>query len=147
MQDTSTGFQTLGATHGLEAHHTRGVGSNSHILLVENDRDLRTVVRMLLERAGHQVVEARDGYEALQLLGGRRFDLVIADTRMPAIGGRELATRLRSNPRTVSVPILMMSGDSNIDQADSGADALLRKPFEVADLLSSVSRLTTPPKH
>lgn len=132
----------LGSASRQPNPHTRKVGATCHILIVENDRDLRTVVRMLLERAGHRVDEARDGAEALRLSGRNRFDLVIADMRMPVMSGGELARRLRSDPRTIGVPILMMSGDSNLDPAGTGAHAVLRKPFEVEQLLSAVHSLT-----
>jgi CheY-like chemotaxis protein len=111
------------------------------ILIVENDGDLRTVVRMLLEREGYSVIDARGGTEALLLAEEHRFDLVIADLRMPIMSGHELARRLRSNVRTATVPVLFVTGDSNFEVAEAEANTLLRKPFEVDELIKRVASL------
>jgi CheY-like chemotaxis protein len=74
------------------------------ILIVEDDRDLRFVIRMVVERAGYDVSEARHGVAALESIGAEPPDLVIADLTMPVMSGVELIDQIRSNPATASIP-------------------------------------------
>jgi two-component system, chemotaxis family, chemotaxis protein CheY len=110
------------------------------ILIVEDDRDLRFVIRMVLERAGYEVAEARHGAAALESIGTGPPDLVIADLTMPVMSGLELVDRIRSNPATVSIPVVMLSG-LEVDSATSQrVDAVVMKPFEPDHLLASIDR-------
>src|SRR5690242_15462589 len=79
---------------------------NRRILLVEDEELLRSCVRMMLEFAGHQVTEARNGAEGLSLFIPGEFDLVITDFEMPLMRGDQLAVGVKSLAR--SVPILMI---------------------------------------
>jgi CheY-like chemotaxis protein len=109
------------------------------VLIAEDDMHLRTVVRMVLENGGYEVCEARNGREALELLASVPVALVIADMRMPIMTGAEMTARIRSDPATLNVPILIMSGYS--DQVDCGASAWLHKPFEANHLLAIAASL------
>ena len=76
------------------------------ILVVEDDRDLRFVIRMILERASYKVAEARNGIAALESIGAERPDLIIADLTMPVMNGVELVDQLaelakRARPREI----------------------------------------------
>ena len=111
------------------------------ILIVEDDRDLRFVIRMVLERAGYEVVEASDGLAALELIGAGPPDLIIADLTMPVMSGVELVDRVRSNPATVSIPMILLSGaqvDSTVWQR---VDGVVMKPFEPDDLVAKIRRV------
>jgi CheY-like chemotaxis protein len=111
------------------------------ILIVEDDADLRFVIRMVLERAGYEVAEAGHGFAALGAIENRLPDLVIADMTMPLMNGSELIDRIRSNRSTVSIPIVLLSG-RDVDSADSQlVSAVVSKPFEPADLLASIERI------
>jgi two-component system, OmpR family, phosphate regulon response regulator PhoB len=94
---------------------------------------------MVLENAGYEVSEVRNGREALELLATVSVALVIADMRMPIMTGAEMAVRIRSDPATLNVPILIMSGYA--DQVDCGASAWLHKPFEANHLLTVAGSL------
>ena len=110
------------------------------ILIVEDDPNLRVVIRMVLERVGYEVTEARHGVAALELIDGGAPDLVIADMRMPVMDGVELMDRIRSKPETATLPIVLLSGLQVDDRAWRLATAVVAKPFEPADLLTSIAR-------
>jgi len=110
------------------------------ILIVEDDLNLRVVIRMVLERAGYDVDEARHGIAALESIEQDPPDLVIADMRMPLMDGVELMDRIRSNPATASMPIVLLSGLQVDSAAERLATAVVAKPFEPADLLASIAR-------
>ena len=114
------------------------------ILVAEDDANLRVVIRMVLEREGYLVVEARNGADAITAMeGGRLPGLVLADARMPIMGGVELVQRIRANPRTASIPVILLSGFSNV--GESGADAVIVKPFDPARLVDVVRGLLERP--
>jgi two-component system chemotaxis response regulator CheY len=109
-------------------------------MIVDDDHNLRVVIRMVLERASYEVAEAMHGKAALESFGVELPDLVIADLSMPVMNGVELIDRLRSNPATESIPIILLSGlhvDSDVSRL---VDAVVLKPFEPADLLASIDR-------
>jgi len=109
------------------------------VLIVEDDQSLRVVIRMVLEQARYEVIEARHGAAALELMESEMPDLVLADLRMPLMGGVELIGRLRSSPRTASVPIVLLSGLLPDPEVTKLANAVVAKPFEPADLLAAIS--------
>lgn len=112
------------------------------ILIVDDEPVARMALNHALTRAGHEVVAARDGAEALSLLGGDRFRLVISDWIMPGIDGLELCRRIRQQERPAYLYfILLTSSDAadNILQAlNAGADEFLHKPIRPAELLARV---------
>jgi len=110
------------------------------VLIVEDDQHLRVVIRMILEQAGYEISEARHGAAALEMLEVEMPDLVLADMRMPVMTGAELMARLRSNPRTASIPIVLLSGLPAEPEVSRLANAVVAKPFEPADLLSAIRR-------
>jgi CheY-like chemotaxis protein len=110
------------------------------ILIVEDDPNLRVVIRMVLERAGYEVAEARHGVAGLESIDRDPPDLVIADMRMPMMDGVELMDRIRANPETAYMPIVLLSGLQVDATAERLATAVVAKPFEPADLLASIAR-------
>lgn len=115
----------------------------SKILVVDDEPAQRSMLRRILERAGHEVADAGDGAAALQAVRESPPDLVVTDMMMPVMGGAELIRQLRCDPATAGIPILAASGDSHL--AD-GADAVIAKPYtwrhlvEVADALLGEGR-------
>jgi two-component system, cell cycle sensor histidine kinase and response regulator CckA len=111
------------------------------VLLVEDEKSVRAVARRILERSGYQVIEARNGEEALAAAGkhGDEIDLVVSDIVMPEMGGSELADRLRE--RLGEVPIIFMSGYSEEELAVGvrhKATAFLEKPFSPDTLTRTI---------
>ncbi len=116
------------------------------ILVVDDSASARELLRMTLSAAYYDVVEARDGVEALDLAATEEPDLILLDLIMPGIDGFEICRRLKSAPETAHVPIIILSArsarDDRVRGLDCGADDVLAKPFDESALLSRVSGLT-----
>ena len=108
------------------------------ILIVDDEPDIRFMMRLIFEGAGYQVTEARHGATGLKSINASHPDLVITDVMMPTMDGLELIERMRSNPETAAIPILVVSGNSELATA---ADARVRKPFLARELLNAAARL------
>ncbi len=113
----------------------------ARILIVDDDPSIRFMLRLMLERAGHEVGEAQHGAAALAVLEGELPDLVLTDLMMPVIGGAELVRLLRAEPRTASLRIMVVSANPGAIGEGSRADAVLAKPFIQAELLEQVTSL------
>ena len=111
------------------------------MLVVEDDQSLRVVIRMILENAGYEVSEARNGRAALESIQAGLPDVILADMRMPIMSGVELVNHLRRDPGTAFIPIVLMSGLITDSDESRVADAIVAKPFEPADLLGAIERL------
>lgn len=109
------------------------------ILVVDDESNMRFLVRMILESAGYTVLEAPHGAAALERTKESRPDLVVTDLMMPVMGGRELVERLRADPETAAIPIVVLS--SNSSSIATTADAVLGKPFEPDSLLEAARSL------
>ena len=119
---------------------------SASILNVNDDDANRYMVSRILEMAGHRVVEAATGGEALRMANQLRPDLIILDVRLPDISGYEVAARLRANPDTASISVMhtsatFITADKRVLGLDSGADAYLTQPFEPAELIATVKSL------
>jgi two-component system, response regulator FlrC len=115
----------------------------AHILVVEDDRELREALSMTLELAGHDVTGVGDGHAALVALADTRFDLVVSDVQMRPMDGHTLLKELKSREHTQ--PVLLMTAYGTIPNAvqamrDGAADYLV-KPFDAEVLAAKVSEL------
>src|SRR5262249_32370667 len=125
-------------TAGAEAPWVEVRGKR--ILLVEDEAPLRACLRMMLQLEGHQVTEASNGTEALNLFTMGHFDLVITDFEMPMMKGNMLAVGIKQ--LAPSLPILMITGSAKARrEAENPVDALLNKPFTVTDLHCALRKL------
>ena len=113
--------------------------TSSTVLVVDDEPDIRYLLRVTLELAGYRVVEAAHGEAALEQVRDSPPQLVLTDQMMPVMNGGELIERLRAETSTKAIPIVMVSGTRSVQP---GADALLRKPFDPAELIVLVDRLT-----
>jgi len=109
--------------------------------VVDDEPDLRYVLRRYFEGAGHEVVEAGHGAAALESVRLSPPDVVITDMMMPVMGGAELIRRLRADPTTAQILILAVTGHP---QLAKGADAVLAKPYQRDQLLATAHALLTP---
>jgi two-component system, cell cycle response regulator CpdR len=110
------------------------------ILIVDDEAPLRAYLRMMLELEGHQVTEASNGAEALNLFNIGEFHLVITDFEMPLMQGNQLAVAIKL--LTPSLPILMVTGSGRARRdARNPVDALLTKPFTATDLRCALGKL------
>jgi CheY-like chemotaxis protein len=110
----------------------------ARILVVDDEPDLRGMVRLILEMAGHQVVEAHHGEAALRRLHEEDVDLLITDVMMPVMSGSELIDRLRADPERANLPIIVLSASPHSVER---ADRVMRKPFAPADLRQITTQL------
>jgi CheY-like chemotaxis protein len=117
-----------------------GAGS---VLLVEDDADLRAAVADILEDAGFEVHVAENGQDALHVFGelghhGLRPCLVLLDLMMPVMDGFTFMERVRADPGMREVPVVVLS--ASVKEPPEGARAMLRKPFEIPLLLTTVAQ-------
>ena len=119
------------------------------ILLAEDDPHIRRVSEIALKRDGFTVMAVTDGAEVLQLLEDRPFDLVVLDGMMPNLDGLETCRRIKANPRTRHIPVVMLSARTQTtDEAASraaGAVGYIRKPFDALGLGNELRRLCAGP--
>lgn len=107
------------------------------ILCIEPDQEFRKALRMTLQKAGHTVITARDGQEALTILSNNVFDLVISALRMPHVDGMELMEEVNRTRKGMPVIFLTAYGDveSYMDLMNMGAFDYLNKPVAVQEIL------------
>lgn len=112
------------------------------ILIVDDESSMRYLLRSEFEFAGHVVREAPHGRAALDLVeGGPPPDLVTTDFMMPVMNGGELISRLRKNPETAGIPIVLISSSPGAAERASSADAFFRKPFDPFELVARANEL------
>jgi two-component system cell cycle response regulator DivK len=115
------------------------------VLHVEDNEFNRKIVRQLLSATTYRLVEANDGEKALAMAFEMQPDLIVMDVQLPSVSGLEATRRLRRDPRTVRVPIIVvtsfaLSGDEHNAQ-EAGASAYLPKPYSPRELLALIRKL------
>lgn len=112
------------------------------IIIVDDDEAMADTCSMLLEAHGFEVSIASSAAEALSRIKGMPHELVISDCAMPEMSGLQLSEKLKEDPATAAMPILLMSGSLRSEIADgSSYNAFLRKPFLAENLLIEVRKL------
>lgn len=115
------------------------------IIVVDDDPAIQTLVKINLEMQGHQVLTANDGVEGYALIQQERPDLVVLDVMMPNADGYTTCQRIRKNPETEAVPVLMLTAlgvvEDKVKGFDVGVDDYLVKPFDIPELLVRVRAL------
>ena len=112
------------------------------ILVVEDEKDVREMIRLNLKAAGFDVVEAGNGAEALALAKNDPPKVIILDLMMPEMSGIEVCRALRRNPATSRIPVLMLTAKSTEEDKvvgfEVGADDYVTKPFSPRELVLRV---------
>jgi DNA-binding response OmpR family regulator len=127
---------------------------SQRILIVDDEKNILRMVGYLLEREGYKISVATTGMQALEKIGAEKPDLVILDIMMPDMSGFDVCQRIRGNPETVHLPIIMFSAlsDSKNENRgfEAGADEYLTKLVDpekikarVASLLERAQKLNT----
>jgi DNA-binding response OmpR family regulator len=123
----------------------------ARILVIDDDRQIRSLLRRMLERNGHEVVEAEDGTKGLAAFAARRPHLVVVDLYLPGLSGWETIRALQD--AAPGIPFVLVSGGGVLEGLKKGSAGtldslrsvapfrLLRKPFEWAELSAAVSAL------
>jgi CheY-like chemotaxis protein len=135
------GVRQLASTP-LAPHSGRDALRGSHILVVDDDPDICTLVNRALSQEGHIVIEASSGQEALALIDAQAPDLLVLDLLMPEQGGLEVLKILRTRPATAALPVLVLTAlDDEVNTRagfDLGATDYLTKPFSIPQLAARV---------
>lgn len=140
-----SGFQVRGEEldRMLAELSGRAAGGGSRILLVDDDGVSRSLARALLEKHGFQVTEAADGQAALERIKtSGPFTLMVLDLEMPRLDGREVLARLRAQPETAQLPVVILTGtespSTEIELMEQGADDYIRKPIDPARFIARI---------
>ena len=115
------------------------------IMIVDDNPDIVTIVKTLLEGKGYKVQSAYSGQEVFNLLAEQKPDLIILDIMMPRMSGLEVLTRLKGDTNTRSIPVVLLTAKQP-DEAifggyDIWADSYITKPFTNPQLLNVINRL------
>jgi CheY-like chemotaxis protein len=113
----------------------------ARILVVDDESSIRFLLRVAFEMDAHHVEEAPNGLAALQAAeGGHAPDLIATDFMMPLMNGGELIARLRANPATAGIPVILVSASPGSERRTE-ADAFFRKPFDPTALAECAANL------
>jgi CheY-like chemotaxis protein len=111
----------------------------ARVLVIDDEPDVRWLIRMSLERAGHEVIDAEDGLRGVALAQRQRPEIIVLDLMMPVMDGYAVLDALAKDARTASVPVVVLSARAIPDEAEravgAGARRFLEKPFD-PDLLA-----------
>ncbi len=115
------------------------------ILVVDDDENILSLERTILEQKGFDVTAAAGGAEALKLLSGQAFDLVLLDVMMPEIDGFTVCRKIKEDPRLKDVPVIFLTakggGEALAEGFESGAVMYINKPFTANKLLTIVNTM------
>lgn len=112
------------------------------ILIVDDEPDIRDVLKLTLAELGYTILEATNGEEALKIITSKPLDLVLLDYKMPKLDGRQVVQRVKSDLLLRHLPIIMVTGKGELEDKigglDAGADDYITKPFEPKELLARI---------
>ena|SRR5438552_115967 len=115
------------------------------ILVVDDDENILNLERTILEQKGFEVTTAGGGAEALQILAGHAFDLVLLDVMMPEVDGFMVCRKIKEDPRLKDVPVIFLTakggGEALAEGFESGAVMYINKPFTANKLLTIVNTM------
>jgi DNA-binding response OmpR family regulator len=115
------------------------------LLIADDEPGVRALVRMTLEVDSFEILEARDGQEALSMVREHRPDIVFLDVAMPHLSGVDVCRKLKDDPDTASIPVVMLTAKAqDTDREEglaAGADDYFTKPFSPITLLTKVTEI------
>ena len=112
------------------------------VLIVEDEEAVRELEKFILEQAGYEVMEARDGLEGLTKAEFRRPDIILLDLMMPDVSGGRMFDEMRRHQATAGIPIVVVTGKPDAHQIfddQIGPDNVIMKPFEAETLLGRIA--------
>ncbi|MBI1805654.1 MAG: response regulator [Ignavibacteria bacterium] len=118
---------------------------NLHLLIVDDEENIRSTLSDVLSAAGYEVTTAAGGGEAIALVQGEHFDLAILDVRMPMVDGLEVLRFIKQqSPET---KVIMLTAFADLKQAmeakQYGAEDFISKPYDIQDLLATIERISS----
>lgn len=115
------------------------------VMIVDDSGSFRTVVRLALNKAGYDVIEAVDGKDAVGKLDGRKYNAIVCDVNMPNMDGLSFVRHLKGTVAYKFTPVIMLTTESQeakkAEGKAAGARAWITKPFQPAQLVDAVNRL------
>lgn len=129
--------------HDILALIICGAIMKNTVLIVDDEVEAVEILGRLFEMQGYDVLSANDGVEACELLERCKPNIVLSDYMMPRLNGRQLCDQLKAQASTRTIPFILMSS-MHQRLEDTPADAVLKKPIEVPQLLDMVQRLIEP---
>jgi DNA-binding response OmpR family regulator len=115
------------------------------VLVADDNADIRDLLATRLGTRGFDVTTAADGQAALELVLSEHPDIALLDWVMPVIQGHELCVKLKTDPRTADIPVVMLTArgeeEDRLLGLDLGADAYLIKPFDIDELVGTLKKL------
>ena len=122
--------------------------STKRILLVDDEPDFVETVEFFLSGSDYHVFVAKNGKEALEQVRSQKPDLVLLDAMMPEMDGLEACKRLKNDPTTKPIPIIMLTAKGRkedvVDAMAAGADSYVVKPFNLSDLVERIEEILNP---
>jgi len=117
----------------------------NRILIVEDEPDLRILLKIHLEKVGFECIEAEDGIVALEKVKKQKPDLIILDLMLPNLPGEQVCKEIKTGKETKHIPVIMLTAkDSDVDRIIGrvvGADVYLTKPCDMAILMENIDKL------
>jgi len=121
---------------------TSGKDTNQTVLVVDDEPMARALLRLMLVRAGFNVMEAEDGFDALEKVRINRPDIVLLDVMMPGMDGFTVCETIREDAETADLPVIMFSAKTDLNSINqglrAGADVYLTKPISPEELTRHV---------
>jgi len=115
------------------------------ILIIDDEKDLIELVRYNLDKEGYDVISASDGQTGLDIAQRHKLDLIVLDLMMPGMEGLEVCRRLRSDPRTARIPVIMLTAKATeadrVVGLELGADDYITKPFAPREMVARVKAI------
>jgi len=114
------------------------------ILLVDDEIELVKLVQARLQHSGYEILTAYEGAECLKLAEEEKIDLILLDILMPKMDGYETLRRIRSNPKTAKIPVIMLTAKSQMEDVARaiglGAQEYIVKPFDYKTMLEKIKK-------
>lgn len=119
----------------------------ARILYVEDNEDNMRLVRKILTHAGHEVLEAEDGYSGVDAALAELPDLILMDVNLPDITGLEATAHIRQNPDLGNIPVIALTANATVGSREeamhAGCNDYLAKPFRREDLITMINHYLT----
>lgn len=117
------------------------------ILLIDDSKNIRKLIRVVLKEKDYDFAEAGNGLDALDKVKIENPDLIVLDIVLPGMNGLEICRAIKSDPRTKQVHVIILTSESTFEARElshqAGADIFMQKPFEPGDLRNAVKELLT----
>ena len=118
----------------------------TRVLIIEDNEDNLSLMRLLLERAEYEVLAAEEGMTGLKIASQEQPDIILLDLAMPEMDGWEVARALKTNIQTQNIPIIVVTAHALPKDRErafqAGCDAFIVKPFSVAKLIEEIEKLS-----